>query len=256
MGLHDDTTETDPPQTLLFHLVELRSMLLRVFAAVLGVFVLLIPFGNDLFEWASLPLVKLMPGNTSMIATEVISPFLIPFKLSFFAALFIAMPFVLYQVWGFVAPGLYQKEKKTAIPLMLTSIILFYVGIAFVYFAVFPLLFGFILKVTPESVAVMTDISKYMDFMLALFLTFGLAFEVPIATVILVWVGLTTPDKLAEKRPYVLIGAFVLGMFLTPPDVISQVMLAVPMYILFELGIFMSRRIKPQNQAQTEASST
>jgi len=241
----------DEPQTLIFHLMELRSMLLRICLVVLGLFVVLMPFGKDLFAWASQPLVQQMPANTTMIATEVVSGFLTPFKLSFFAALFVAMPYILYQVWGFVAPGLYQREKKTVVPLLLTSIILFYVGVAFVYFVVFPLLFKFIVAVTPETVAVMTDIRKYMDFMIALFFTFGLAFEVPVATVILVWMGATTPEKLAEKRAYVLIGAFVIGMFLTPPDIISQVLLAIPMYILYELGIFMSKRI---DRSETPAS--
>lgn len=245
----------DEPQTLIFHLMELRNTLLRVFIAVMGMFVVLMPFGKSLYEWASEPLVRQMPANTTMIAIEVVSGFMTPFKMSFFTALFVTMPYVLYQFWGFVAPGLYAREKKTAIPLLLTSILLFYVGIAFVYFVVFPLLFAFIVKVTPESVAVMTDISKYLDFVIALFLTFGLAFEVPIATVILVWMGITTPDNLAKKRPYVLIGAFVLGMFLTPPDVISQILLAIPMYILYELGIFMARRITPRTEPQAQTDT-
>ncbi|NNF17832.1 MAG: twin-arginine translocase subunit TatC [Gammaproteobacteria bacterium] len=240
---------TDEPQTLVFHLMELRSMLLRVFLAVFGVFIVLMPFGRTLFTWVSQPLVEQLSPGATMVAIDVISPFLTPFKLSFFTALFVTMPYILYQFWGFVAPGLYQREKRTAVPLLITSIILFYAGIAFVYFVVFPLLFAFIVNYAPETVAVTTDITRFFDFMIMLCLTFGLAFEVPIAIVILVWMGITTPDKLAAKRPFVLIGAFVLGMFLTPPDVISQILLAIPMYILYEFGLFMARRMPLQQDS-------
>jgi sec-independent protein translocase protein TatC len=182
-----------------------------------------------------------LPEGSSMIATQVASPFLTPFKTTLFVALIFAMPVVLYQLWAFVAPGLYRKEKKFAIPIVVSSIILFYLGIAFAYLIVFPLMFAFFNAVTPEGVAMMTDISNYLDFILTIFFAFGIAFEVPIATVLLVATGLTTTDSLKRKRPYVFLGAFVLGMLMTPPDVISQTLLAVPVYLLFEAGIFMTR---------------
>ena len=248
-----DNVTTDEPQTLLFHLTELRAMLLRIFIAVFGVFIVLMPFGPKLFLWVSTPLNEQLPANASMLAIKPISPFLTPLKLSFFTALFAVMPYVLYQLWGFIAPGLYQREKKVAIPLLITSVILFYAGVLFVFFVLFPLLFAFMVGYAPETVTVATDISEYLDFMVALCLTFGLAFEVPIAIVLLVWMGITTPDKLVTKRPYILIGAFVVGMFLTPPDVISQVLLAVPIYILYELGLVMARRITPRDAPLTQS---
>ena len=226
--------------TLLSHLVELRGRLLKVAAAVIVVFVVLLPFSRRIFEIVSAPLVDVLPGG-QMIATEVASPLLTPFKLTFFVALFVAMPIVLYQLWAFVAPGLYKNEKSFAFPLLASSIALFYAGIAFAYFVVFPLIFGFMTAVAPEGVEVMTDISSYLSFITLIVLAFGLAFEVPVATVLMVWTGLTTPKKLAKARPYVFLGAFIAGMFLTPPDVISQTLLAVPVYLLFELGIIMSR---------------
>ncbi len=255
MSEESDKTE-DEPQTLLFHLMELRSMLMRSVIVVVVLFACLMPFGKQLFEMASAPLVAKLPDNASMIATNVISPFLTPFKLSFFTALFLAMPYLLYQLWGFVAPGLYKSEKKVAIPLLASSIALFYSGILFVYFVLFPVVFSFVVKVTPGTAIMMTDISQYLNFMLALFLVFGLAFEIPVATVLIVWTGITTPDELAKKRPYILIGAFTLGMFLTPPDIISQVMLAIPMYALYELGLFMARWIGTRGDEADEAPST
>lgn len=226
--------------TLLSHLVELRGRLLKIAAAVVVIFVGLLPFSRKLFSLVSEPLREVLPGN-AMIATQVASPLLTPFKLTFFAAFFIAMPVVLYQVWSFVAPGLYKKEKRFAIPLLASSIILFYMGIAFAYFVVFPLMFGFFTAVAPEGVEVQTDIAQFLDFITTIVFAFGLAFEVPVATVLIVWTGLTTPEKLGKARPYVFLGAFVMGMFLTPPDVISQTLLAVPVYVLYELGIVMSR---------------
>ena len=226
--------------TLLSHLIELRSRLIRVSIAVVGAFVILLPFSQKIFEVVSKPLVEVLPGQ-KMIATAVASPLLTPFKLTFFVALFVAMPVVLYQLWAFVAPGLYKREKRFAFPLLGSSIILFYAGIAFAYFVVFELVFGFFASVTPQSVEMMTDIAAYLDFITKIFLAFGLAFEVPIATVLVVWTGLTTPEKLGKARPYVFLMAFVLGMFLTPPDVISQTLLAVPVYLLYELGIVMSK---------------
>jgi sec-independent protein translocase protein TatC len=233
--------------TLLSHLVELRSRLLKVSAAVIVMFIGLLPFSKHIFEVVSAPLVEVLPGG-QMIATEVASPLLTPFKLTFFVALFIAMPVVLYQLWAFVAPGLYKKEKSFAFPLLASSILLFYAGISFAYFVVFPLIFGFMTAVAPDGVEVMTDISSYLSFITMIVLAFGLAFEVPIATVLMVWTGLTTPAKLAKARPYVFLMAFVVGMFLTPPDIISQTLLAVPVYLLYELGIIMSRIFAPRRE--------
>jgi sec-independent protein translocase protein TatC len=226
--------------TLLWHLIELRGRLLKVAATVVFVFIALLPFSRRIFSLVSAPLRELLPGQ-QMIATEVASPLLTPFKLTFFVALFIAMPVVLYQVWAFIAPGLYRKEKHFAFPLLATSILLFYLGIAFAYYVVFPLMFSFFTSVAPEGVEVMTDISHFLSFITMIVLAFGIAFEVPVATVLLVWTGLTNIDKLSKARPYVFLGAFVVGMFLTPPDIISQTLLAVPVYLLYECGIIMSR---------------
>lgn len=242
--------------TLLSHLVELRSRLLKVAAAVVGVFVLLLPFSATIFELASKPLRAVIPGG-QMIATAPASPLIAPFKLTFYVALFVAMPVVLYQVWAFVAPGLYRKEKKFAVPLLGSSILLFYAGIAFAYFVVFPLIFGFFASIAPADVEVQPDISEFLSFVLTIIFAFGLAFEVPIATVLVIWTGLTTVEKLGKARPYVFLMAFVLGMFLTPPDVISQTLLAVPVYLLYELGIFMARVFsgkKPDDEDAQDAT--
>lgn len=251
----DDQEEALQEATLLSHLVELRSRLLKIAAAVVFVFVLLLPWSRKIFAIVSEPLRDVLPGNT-MIATAVASPLLTPFKLTFFVALFIAMPIVLYQVWAFVAPGLYMKEKRFAIPLLASSIVLFYLGIAFAYFVVFPLMFSFFTAVAPEGVEVQTDISQFLDFITTIVFAFGIAFEVPIATVLITWTGLTTPEKLGKARPYVFLAAFVAGMFLTPPDIISQTLLAIPVYLLYELGILMSRMFsirKKDTGAEAEA---
>jgi sec-independent protein translocase protein TatC len=226
--------------TLLSHLVELRSRLLVIAIAVVIVFIALLPFSGDIFTLVSEPLRTVLPGN-AMIATAVASPLLTPFKLTFFTALFIVMPIVLFQVWNFVAPGLYKKEKRFAIPLLMTSILLFYCGIAFAYFVVFPLMFGFFVSIAPAGVEMQTDITQFLDFITTIVFAFGIAFEVPVATVLVVWAELTDTKKLAKARPYVFLMAFIAGMFLTPPDVISQTLLAVPVYLLFELGIIMSK---------------
>jgi sec-independent protein translocase protein TatC len=231
--------------TLLSHLVELRGRLLKMVVAVLALFICLAPFADRLFRLVAEPLMARLPEGTSMIATQVASPFLTPFKLSLALAVFLAMPVLLYQAWAFVAPGLYKQERRLVLPLMVSSIVLFYSGVAFAYYVVFPLMFGFFTAVAPAGVSVMTDIAAYLDFVLALFFAFGLAFEVPVATVLAVWAGFTTPARLAGKRPYVLIGAFVMGMLLTPPDIISQTLLAVPVYVLFEAGIVMARIMVP-----------
>jgi sec-independent protein translocase protein TatC len=240
-----DRTDSQGQGTLLSHLVELRTRVLKMVVAVLVVFICLVPFADAIFTIVAEPLMARLPEGTSMIATQVASPFLTPFKLALAAAVFLAMPFLLYQAWAFVAPGLYKHERRLVMPLMASSIVLFYGGVAFAYFVVFPLMFGFFTAVAPSGVTVMTDIAAYLDFVLALFFAFGLAFEVPVATVLAVWAGFTTPEKLSKKRPYVLLGSFVLGMLLTPPDVISQTLLAVPVYLLFEVGIVFARVLVP-----------
>ena len=240
--------------TLLSHLVELRSRLLKIAAAVLLVFFALIPFSRKIFALVSEPLREVLPGQ-AMIATAVASPLLTPFKLTFFTALFVAMPVVLYQVWAFVAPGLYKNEKRFAMPLLATSIILFYLGTAFAYFVVFPLIFNFFTAVAPEGVEVQTDISLFLDFITTILLAFGIAFETPIATVLIVWTGLTTPEKLGHARPYVFLTAFIVGMFLTPPDIISQTLLAVPIYLLYELGILMAKIFAIREEPTEEAAA-
>ena len=236
----DEETEDLAEGTLLSHLVELRSRLLKIAASVLLIFVPLVPFAQRIFEFAANPLRNVLPGG-QLIATDPVSPVFTPFKLALYLALILAMPVVLYQVWAFVAPGLYKKERHFAIPLLASSIFLFYAGVAFAYFVVFPLIFGFVVSIASDSIAVMTDITSYLDFFMTLIMAFGLAFEVPVATVLLVWTGLVSPEKLTKARPYVFLTAFIVGMFLTPPDIISQTLLAVPIYLLYELGIVMSR---------------
>jgi len=214
----------------------------------------LVPFATNIVGLVSQPWRDVLPGN-AMIATQVASPLLTPFKLTFFVALFVAMPVVLYQAWAFVAPGLYKKEKRFALPLLASSIVLFYLGIAFAYFVVFPLMFSFFTSIPLPGVEVQTDISQYLDFITMIFFAFGLAFEVPIATVLLVWTGLTSPAKLGKARSYVFLGAFVVGMFLTPPDVISQTLLAIPIYLLYELGIVMSRAFAIRQDSSDEETA-
>ncbi len=234
-------------QSLLDHLIELRDRLLRMVIAVLVLFLALFPFSEEIFTWVAQPLLALMPEGTSMIATGVTSPFLVPFKMVLLLAVLLAVPYLLHQLWAFVAPGLYSHEKRLAAPLLVSSVVLFYCGIAFAYFVVFPLLFRFFILVAPEGVAVMTDIGQYLDFIIAIFLAFGIAFEVPVATFLLILAGATTAENMAKKRPYIIVGAFVIGMMLTPPDVISQSLLAIPMWALFEIGLIMSRIfIKPK----------
>lgn len=229
-----------PAGSLFDHLLELRNRLLHAIVGVLLVFCCLVYFAQDLYQFIALPLLAAMPEGSQMIATDVASPFFAPFKLTLVLSLFVAMPFVLYQVWSFVAPGLYQNEKRLIAPLMLGSTVLFYCGIAFAYYLVFPVVFTFFTSVAPEGVVIATDISSYLDFILKLFFAFGVAFEIPIAIILMCWTGVTSPASLREKRPYVIVGAFVIGMLLTPPDIISQTMLAVPMLLLFEVGIIIA----------------
>ncbi|MDY3198471.1 MAG: twin-arginine translocase subunit TatC [Pseudomonadaceae bacterium] len=242
----------DSHMPLVAHLTELRSRLLRIVAIWLLIFLGLFYFANDLYTFLSEPLRAFLPEGTSMIATDVASPFLTPFKLALISALFLAMPFVLHQFWGFIAPGLYKHEKRIALPLLASSIILFYSGMAFAYFVVFPLVFGFFTSVAPEGVAVMTDISSYLDFVMTLFLAFGLSFEIPVATVLLVLAGAVDVARLKAIRGYVIVGCFVIGMLLTPPDVISQTLLAVPMWLLYEVGILFSGMLKPVKPEESD----
>lgn len=240
--------------TLLSHLTELRSRLFKIFAAVFAVFVVLLPFASKIFNFVAEPLIRVVPGG-ELIALGPVSPLTATIMLSFYISLFAAMPVILYQVWAFVAPGLYKKEKRFAFPLLASSIVLFYAGIAFAYYVVFPLIFAFVAGFTPDSVAYMPDIAEYISFFMMLVLVFGLAFETPVATVLTVWTGLTTPEKLGKARPYVFLGAFVVGMLLTPPDVISQTILAVPVYLLYELGLFMSRVFRKKSDEPAMAES-
>ncbi len=251
MSEHSD----DSGQPLISHLVELRQRLLYCVLAVLIIFLPLFYFANELYTWVSEPLRLLLPEGTSMIATDVTSPFFAPFKLTLVLSLFLAMPLVLHQAWSYIAPGLYSHEKRLAAPILLSSILLFYIGISFAYFVVFPLIFGFFTSVGPESVAIMTDIDSYLNFVLKLFFAFGVVFEIPVATLLLVGSGITTVQDLSGKRPYIIVGCFVVGMLLTPPDLISQSLLAVPMWLLFELGIVMARiLIRPPVEEMEETA--
>jgi len=234
-------TEELESQPLVEHLIELRSRLMRALLAILVVFLTLFSFSNEIYEFVSKPLQVFLSDDAQMIATDVASPFLTPFKLTIFCSVVIAIPFIFYQLWMFIAPALYKNEKKLALPLFASSVLLFYVGMAFAYFVVFPLVFGFFTSVAPESVTVMTDISKYLSFVIKLFFAFGFAFEIPVATVLLISAGVISPENLAKKRPYVVVACFVVGMLLTPPDVISQALLALPMWLLFEIGILFGK---------------
>ncbi|RWR02727.1 twin-arginine protein translocation system subunit TatC [[Pantoea] beijingensis] len=228
-------------QPLISHLIELRKRLLNCIIAVLVIFLALVYFANDIYQLVSAPLIKQLPVGASMIATDVASPFFTPIKLTIIVSVFLAVPVILYQIWAFVAPALYRHERRLVMPLLFSSTALFYIGVAFAYFIVFPLAFGFFAKTAPQGVLIATDINNYLDFVMALFMAFGVSFEVPIAIVLLCWTGVTSPEDLKRKRPYVLVGAFVVGMLLTPPDVFSQTLLAIPMYCLFEVGVFFSR---------------
>lgn len=247
--------EEDREQSFLEHLVELRGRLLKACLAVFIVLIALLPFSRKLYEALAAPMIAQMPEGSTMIAIDVASPFLTPFKLTLLISIMVSIPVVLYQLWAFVAPALFKHEKRLAKPLLLSSVFLFYAGCAFAYFVVFPLVFGFLTRVAPEGVSVMTDISKYLDFVMTLFLAFGITFEVPIATIILVATGITTTEKLASWRPYIIVGAFALGMVLTPPDVISQTLLALPMWLLFEIGIIFSRILIKKKEDDSDAVS-
>ena len=232
-------------QPFMSHLIEFRDRVLRCFVSVLIIFAGLFSFSNELYLYVSKPIRAYLPDNLSMIATEVASPFLTPFKLTLVLSMFAAMPYILYQAWAFLAPGLYKREKKIVLPLFFSSVLLFYGGMAFAYYVVFPLVFMFYSGIAPEGVSIMPDIRSYLDFVLKLFFAFGISFEIPIAVVILSWMGAVDPNKLAKKRPYVFVLCFILGMLLTPPDIISQTLLAIPMWLLFEIGIMFGRMVAP-----------
>ena len=241
----------DKERPLLSHLVELRSRLLKMIACIGIIFIVLFPFANPLYNFLSAPLVAQLPQDGTMIAIDVASPFLAPFKLVLLLAVTLSIPVLVYQFWAFVSPGLYRREKRLALPILISSTLLFYVGMVFAYYVVFPLMFGFFSSVTPEGISVMTDINRYLDFVIKIFIAFGIAFEVPIVTLMLVKTGVTTTENLIRKRPYVIVAAFVAGMVLTPPDVISQVLLAIPVWLLFEVGILVSKFALKENVQDT-----
>lgn len=249
-----DPKQFPPPveQPFVAHLIELRDRLLRAVLVIIVLFLALIGFSNDLYIFLAEPLIASLPQGSSMIATGVIAPFLTPFKLTLVVSIFAAIPFLLYQAWSFIAPGLYKNERRLAFPLIVSSTILFYTGMVFAYYVVFPLVFGFMATTTPDGVAQAPDISMFLDFAIKLFFAFGVAFEVPIATILVIWSGLTTAESLAAKRPYVIVAAFVIGMLLTPPDIISQTLLALPMWVLFELGLIFSKMYKPNKDEADE----
>ena len=241
-----------PEQPLISHLIELRNRLLKSMVVIILLFGGLYAFSNELYLIVAAPLERLLPENSSMIATGVASPFLVPFKLTLIAAVFIAVPFILHQAWSFIAPGLYKHEKRFGIPLLVSSVVLFYCGIAFAYFVVLPLAFGFFTSMGPEGVNFLPDINNILNFILKIFMAFGIAFEIPIATFLMIQTGMTTVDSLSEKRPYIFVGCFVVGMLVTPPDVISQTILAVPMWLLFEAGLLMGRMTKKDKEESEE----
>ena len=245
------TDETQKSEPFVSHLIELRNRLIWAIGAVVLIFICLVPFANELYEWFAKPLISNLPQGSTMISTEPHGPFFIPFKFAFATAFALAIPVVLYQLWAFIAPGLYQNEKSIVLPLVVSSTLLFYFGVMFAYYVVFPIIFKFFIGMAPDGVTVMTDISAYMSFALKLFFAFGVAFEVPVATILLARLGVVSTENMARQRPYVIVGAFVLGMLMTPPDIFSQVMLAVPVCLLFEVGLFFARRLE-KNQLANE----
>lgn len=238
----NESTEKFEP--FVSHLIELRNRLMWAVLTVLILFVCLVPFASELYEWFAKPLISNLPQGSSMISTEPHGPFFIPFKFAFATAFALAIPMVLYQLWAFIAPGLYKNEKSIVLPLVISSTLLFYFGVLFAYYVVFPIIFKFFIGMAPDGVTVMTDISAYMSFALKLFFAFGVAFEVPVATVLLARMGVVTAESMAQQRPYIILGAFVLGMLMTPPDIFSQIMLAVPVCLLFEVGLLFARKIE------------
>lgn len=252
--MSQDSLEKEQP--LVAHLLELRTRILRMFYCFILIFACLFPFANDIYSTLSLPLREVLPADTHMIATDVISPFFTPLKLTFALAFFLSVPFILYQVWGFIAPGLYSHEKRLAAPILVSSVVLFFLGMMFAYYVVLPMLFRFTVGIELQGVSTMTDISKYLDLVLQMFFAFGFAFEIPVATVLLILSGVTTPENLAAKRRYIVVGCFVIGMFLTPPDIISQTMLALPMWMLFEAGLLFGRMAIKNRPREDEPSAS
>ncbi|MEQ9451424.1 MAG: twin-arginine translocase subunit TatC [Pseudomonadales bacterium] len=246
---HDEAVDSNE-QPFLEHIIELRARILRSLIAIMIMFVPTYYFANELYAFVAAPLQNVLPEGSSMIATAVATPFLTPFKLAIYAALFLGVPFWLHQVWAFVSPGLYRHEKKFAIPLLVSSVALFYSGMAFVYYLVFPIIFPFFIGISPPDTQVMTDIREYLEFVLKMFFAFGVAFEIPIATMLLAWSGIATAESMAKKRPYVIIGCFIVGMLLTPPDVVSQLLLALPCWVLFEIGIFFARFVEAREKRE------
>ncbi|SQF95748.1 Sec-independent protein translocase subunit TatC [Paucimonas lemoignei] len=244
--------EFSEPLSVSGHLRKLRSVLVRSILVIVVLFVGLFPFAQKIYTFIAAPLRVFLPEGATMIATSVTSPLMAPIKLTMMIALFLAMPMILHQVWGLIAPAVYRQERRTAICMMIASVSLFYGGMAFAFYLVFPMMFGFFASVTPDGVEMMTDIGLYLDFILALFLAFGLAFQIPVATFLIIWAGITDVQTLSKSRPYVIVGCFVVGMLLTPPDVFSQTLLAVPMWMLFELGLLASRTIsRPQQESES-----
>lgn len=250
---------TDNPkstaQPLIEHLIELRSRILRCLICVIVIFLGLVYFSNQIYSIVANPLIRQLPEGSNMIATDIAAPFFTPIKLTAMVAIFIAIPYILFQIWGFIAPALYQREKRLVAPLIISSTVLFYLGIAFAYFVVFPLMFYFFIHTAPADIAINTDITKYLDFVMMLFMVFGIAFEVPIAIILLCWTGITTAESLSKKRPFIIVGAFAIAMFVTPPDVFSQILLAIPMCLLFEVGLLLSRFYKPRESLVDDESA-
>lgn len=249
------SADTDQPQPLLAHLLELRRRLLHSVLSVLLVTLCLLPFANTLYEWISEPLRRWLPPGSSIIATHITAPIVVPFKLAIVTAVFIVIPFLLWQVWSFVAPGLYSREKRLIAPLLVSSVLLFYAGMAFAYWFVCPMVFQFLATSAPTGVAVMTDMNGYLDFVMTMFLAFGAAFEIPVAIVLLARIGVVSVAKLAEVRPYIIVGCFIVGMLLSPPDVLSQTMLAIPMWMLYEIGVLVARFVTPRPAATGSAEA-
>ncbi len=256
MSEADKEPESLAEGTLISHLLELRDRLLKALLAIGICFIPCATYMNQMFTFVAKPLIAKLPAGATLIATSVVAPFTVPFKLALLAAVGLAMPYVLFQVWAFIAPGLYRHERRFAVPLLISSVILFYVGAAFAYYAVFPVMVSFFVATTPSGVSMMTDISSYLDFIMVLMLAFGAAFEVPVATVLLVWTGIVKYASLTKNRGFVLLGIFIVAAFLTPPDAVSQSFMAIPMYILYELGILMSRLLLKDKIAQQEATTT
>lgn len=245
--------DNDAELTLIDHLIELRDRIMKSLASILVIFLSLFYFSNDIYTFVAQPLISVLPENMGMIAIDPTAPFFAPFKLTFFVSLLLAAPYILYQLWSFIAPGLYKNEKTLAIPLFISSVALFYAGVAFAYYVLFGFVFAFFVSVAPEGILVMPDINSFLSFALAIFLAFGVAFEIPIAVFLLIWTGIVEPEDLARKRPYVIVGCFVVGMLLTPPDPFTQSMLAIPMWMLFEAGILCGRLVKKKQQSEEES---